>query len=600
MTGKFTIQDAVNQVQKTGGTVCLGPGHFALRDPRILNRVVSVTLAGQGPETVVTGQAGVLVVQNSVAVAIEALAIVAVGSRSAISVHSAFGLSLRQLVIDVPDVKDIAAAISLQGIVANARISENVIIAPTAIRANDPAAVPPSGEAPATSLLVAALAIEDNLFSCTKQAVALVGEVHHALNTRIAGNEMLGCSDTAISAMGLGLPGSSIAIRGNSLAITGNGIGCAVDGAWIDNNKIVGSPVAGATPAVGTKGIALVARAGMGAERSHVLANQVSGFSFAGIVIDSSTRELIVNLNIIESCGNGILSTGRDSTGSVSIENNHLRDIGGRDAGASVMGISVVRADTATIVGNSIRILGTNSPQSPLRAAVFTLDVQRARVSGNRVSDIRPPGEFLGQVAGIMLRAPCARFHVSDNQVECDVAPLVFQPGTCWALAALSAEHKHVGVPEGLVSTVVIARERTLVLGVGGPYVSTFPEAAIGDAGAVPKRTPRGTVVGNEFNARGTASAVEIQAAGECLFNDNRVELVGDGNVAAVSIDADVAIVNANRVRSDKATSIDIIVPSAPPAAPPATVLGNITTQQIQLNGVTLPSPWTALNVSEA
>ena len=45
-------------------------------------------------------------------------------------------------------------------------------------------------------------------------------------------------------------------------------------------------------------------------------------------------RELIVKLNIIERCGNGIVSTDDANAGSLSIENNHLRNIDSAREGA--------------------------------------------------------------------------------------------------------------------------------------------------------------------------------------------------------------------------------------------------------------------------
>ena len=59
-----------------------------------------------------------------------------------------------------------------------------------------------------------------------------------------------------------------------------------------------------------------------GADQCHILANQISGFAGAGIAIRSPTRELLVKLNIVERCGNGIISEDEANAASVSIENN--------------------------------------------------------------------------------------------------------------------------------------------------------------------------------------------------------------------------------------------------------------------------------------
>ena len=102
----------------------------------------------------------------------------------AISVETAIGLGLRELVIAVLDTNDgRASAISLARRGGGASISENAIFASTGILANDPAAAP--GKATGQRfLLTAALGIEDNIFWCSRQAITLDGKVMHFLDTQ--------------------------------------------------------------------------------------------------------------------------------------------------------------------------------------------------------------------------------------------------------------------------------------------------------------------------------------------------------------------------------------------------------------------------------
>ena len=63
----------------------------------------SLRIRGQGPGTVlVSGGGGAIALQTCVAVAIENLAILSLGKQSAITVNTALGLSLRQLVLALP------------------------------------------------------------------------------------------------------------------------------------------------------------------------------------------------------------------------------------------------------------------------------------------------------------------------------------------------------------------------------------------------------------------------------------------------------------------------------------------------------------------
>jgi Family of unknown function (DUF6519)/Right handed beta helix region len=587
-SGRFTIQDAVNQVSQTGGTVCIGPGEYALKAPVQLNNARSVRIRGQGTATLIVSAGGVFALRNCVAVAIENLAIVSLGRASAIGVHSALGLALRQLVIAVLGNDARGAAISLEGIVAGASMGENLIIAPSGIRANDSAAPRVGDEKPAGFLLTAALAIEDNLMSCGNQAVTLSGTVLHLLNTRIQGNEVLGCRDVAISALGLGAPGSSLNVDRNSLNIGGSGIRCGVDGVWIEGNKIYNS----ATDDINSVGISLATGLDPnGADQCQLLANQVHGFGSAGISIGSPTADLIVKLNIIENCGNGIVATDDAKAGSVSIENNHLRDIGGdRAEGATtVIGIQVMRAEVANIVGNTIRALAVSSTQAAVRAAILALGVQRAKIFGNEVSEIGPVNDMPGIGAGIVLLAPYLEFNISHNQVQRDTLASAPSSGNWWALLTAGADGQQAAMPVGNFATVSVDSARVLVLG-ARPYVATLADAAASSA----PEPARGSVIGNTLSSRGATPTAQIDAPGECLFNDNRVDSHFNQRSAAVVITTKVAIVNANRVRSGE-RSIQVI--DAPGAAKnSAAVLGNITSGSIDIPGGLQP-PWHDLNL---
>ena len=101
-------------------------------------------------------------------------------------------------------------------------------------------------------------------------------------------------------------------------------------------------------------------------------------------------------------------------------------------------------------------------------------------------------------------------------------------------------------------------------------------------------------MLGNVLNARSgnDTPAVRVVAADECLFNDNRVELLGNWPFA-VELVSGVPIVNANRVRGGQKNSIDIRGTRSP------AVLGNITSRAILVEGGNLQPPWQQLNISE-
>jgi hypothetical protein len=376
------------------------------------------------------------------------------------------------------------SAIALGGVVMGASILENSINAPVAVLANDPSASkPPDGEP--SALLAAALVIDENRMSCRDQGVNLSGNVQHTMTARISGNEITGCVDVGIATLGVAMPGSSTTISGNNLIVSGSGIRCGVDGLWIQANKLTNTAKDTAAR-VRAAGIALVGGADKnGADQCQILANQVAGFAEAGILIASPTRDLLIKLNIIEDCGNGIMFAEHVKAGAVSIENNHLRNIGKKGESRPVVGIGVARAEAATISGNTIRTLGVQT-EIGLRAAILTFGVLRVRVSGNEVTEVAPPGDFGEAAAGIMLLAPYTQFEVSHNQVQRDAAPST-QPsnGRWWALLSVDIDQQQPLSHFGGFATVRVDASRVLVVGAGRPYLSTLTETV---AAAAPVR----------------------------------------------------------------------------------------------------------------
>jgi hypothetical protein len=393
----------------------------------------------------------------------------------------------------------------------------------------------------------------------------------------------------------VGLSGASIHVTGNDLQVTGHGIRSSVDGAWIDDNKVVHTGAT--TPSGGATGIALTT-APIGPGRCQILANQISGFSLAGIDANSATSELIIKLNIVEECGLGIRVSGDPAASSVAIENNQLKNLGGTDpsSGAAIVGIAVSSAETAIVRGNLLRGIAANALQSSLRAGIMTVGVVNVRVSDNDLSDLAPADFLGGPTAGILLVPPFAQFEVNQNRVQRDaVAGTASSVASSWfALNTLDITAQGPVTHVGGFTTVSLDAARTLVLGANRAWVSTFADATIAGAAAAPALT-RGAVLGNVFGARGGSPAVHVLTSGECLFSDNRVELVGRGD-SAVQLGSSAAVVSANRVRGGVTASIAIA--GQPADKPVATVLGNITSGQILVQGQKLGPPWDALNVT--
>ena len=593
--GSLTIQEAVNRVQTAGGgVVCLAPGAYALKDPVRLINAASIKIHGQGRSTTLTGGAGIFVVRDAVAVAIEELSLVPLGRACAVSVRGAIGLALECLQIDGSKLAERAgAAISLTGAIADLRIADNFIAAPTGIRANDPLAAPRTPEpGPPDTLMWGAVSIENNLFICALQALEVGGQVTTAGEVRISDNRVVGCRDVAIGAVGLGAPGSVLSIHRNDVRVAGPGIRAGGSSLSIADNQLASTNSVDEAAKLGHAGITVVpSQHAKSVDSCEVSSNRVISFGTGmnlGAVI-----ELAVRQNYVSACQNGILQKGAGALGSVTIDGNHLTAIGNIDLGTDgVFGISVISAETCTISHNSVRNFG-KTDRASLRAAIAVFDTRRIRIDGNQVSDVAGAG-FAGQAVGILFLAPYQDFVVTNNQIQRDPRDTGTDVSGNWlALVATVRELQPSvsNVPDFPFATLRVDTRRLLVFNADVISTGVFTEAV--PVGSVAAPGARGSILGNSFVARGQARAVDVSAPGECLFGDNRVELVGEVAEAVLLSTNGAAILNANRVRGGRqsvriATSQLVIA------------LGNVTTAPIFVGGSPLGDPWKALNITNA
>lgn len=577
---QLTIQGAVDKVRGTGGSVCLHAGQYVLKEPVRISAAKSLRIHGQGPATMIVAPGAAFIVEQSLAIAIEDLAVFSLGrTASAISVRTVFGLALRKLVIAVFGGSDEqGAAIALSGVVMAASIDNNLLLAPNGVRA----LASPSEEVRNASnvLLTAVLRIDDNVFLCRDTAVKLVGQVGHAYETRMTGNQVLGSHEVGLFSEGMALPGATIRISDNHLKVHGPGIRCAVDGAWIEGNRI--NATRDGDSRLQGSGIELTTGLDKsGSEQSQLLANQIAGFPDAGISIDAPIRDLIVNLNIIEKCGNGIVMTEAASAGSLSIENNHLRDIGLEVANEQridaqmTLGIAITRSEAAIVAGNTLRRIGLGAARNTeLIAGIAAFSVQHARINDNVISEVGPADDFHGIVAAITIRGPYLQTELMHNHVQRDVQFINKESKTVWFALQIHEPMLDDKLPSRIASYTVLRLDdhRALVLFGKHMYVSK----AIGATGVGPTMEgSSASIIGNVLNARGSVPAVHVTAS-EVMFNDNRCELRANFSTTAVLLNTLVAVINGNRVRGAE-DSIRVPSPKARVAA-----IGNITTHSIK------------------
>ena len=190
----------------------------------------------------------------------------------------------------------------------------------------------------------------------------------------------------AVSALGMGPTRTSITITPQQLLHRGGGAG-AVDGAWIGENKLVNTAPARSDTTVGISPATGPDR--RTPEQCQVLPNQIEGLAWQGIVIGAPVRDLIVAQHHRAQCGSGILDrTMKTNGGSLSIENNHIRNVDARREGATglVVGIAVIARRARHHAGNIIRSVGVTAVAVGAAVGITWCSASNGRVSGNEIT----------------------------------------------------------------------------------------------------------------------------------------------------------------------------------------------------------------------
>jgi hypothetical protein len=600
-SGQLTIQAAVDRVAAQGGTVCLHAGRYELDAPVRVRGARSLRIVGQGPATVLGSAGAAFEVASGFGVAIENLAVLSAGARgaagAALQAANVVGLKLQSLTLLVAG--DGGVAVSLAGVMAGLVLRDSLLIAEVGLLG---APVPRrDGIAQQRGFVfTAGCRVKDNVFFCRERGIHFGGLSGHLYAMRIEGNELLLCRQGAITLAGFAMPGAALQLHGNVLATTGPGIQCAVDGASIAHNKLRAQPQ-GNSAALGA-GITLTTGLDPnGSDQCQVIGNQISGYPEAGILIEAPTKSLIVNANIIERCGNGIVMSDDAAAGSASIEGNHLHDLGAVQAGnarsINVFGIALIRTDAATVVGNTIQRVGL-SPVARTRAiaGIVGYGVGQARLHGNALAAIGPAGEFNGTVGGVLWRGPYDELDLSHNEVRRDADPVGAPGSTAWlGIEVLEASTTLPTLRAESFTAMRMSSTQTLTFNSGRATVSTSRVGVRGINDLTAAAAAGGSSLGLKGNvvlARGTGRAVQVQSSADLLFCDNRCELAALRVAGAVALSSGAVIASANRITGGTSS----LVLQAPAAR--VTVLGNITSNGIAMATGTLPAKWVPLNVT--
>jgi len=224
--------------------------------------------------------------------------------------------------------------------------------------------------------------------------------------------------------------------------------------------------------------------------------------------------------------------------------------------------------------------VGLRAPnQRPV--AIQLVGCQAVRVAGNSALDIGPPeGNHIA--AGIESVGTFDRLQIAGNTVRRSQTQTTLVDGAQWYAVVISGARS---VPPRLQAFTSFFAAKS-----GTSFI-------LSDVKVIARPLGRELVSlqDNHFDAYGAVQAVLIAISGACTFNDNRCRLRGRKQ-AAVAATALSAIVHANHVESsDGEFTVELTLPDKALF----TVVGNVTTRLIGVNGSQIPPPWTPLNVHQ-
>jgi hypothetical protein len=518
-------------------------------------------------------------------------------------------------------------AIAIAGLVREITIENNIIQFTLSANPAVPALgagfgitnLPPIGDTQGgVSCLTFDLWINDNVLANVSFGIELDATCYHLGQVGISGN-LIGPSGNAILVAGSGLPPlfTSVDISRNQVVESFSGIACGL-AARICDNDLTLLPVA--TPAAGDAAIGgiVITAPVLSSDQIdglQITGNRITGGSGFGILIEAPLGSAAIANNVLEgvACGGIYAMAGANH---LSITNNQLINLvpNSNDPGVGAMagayGIllapatsngSAVQAGYVEILGNLIQNFATDATQTTVgstpRYAIALQGYTSTVIADNHLINLGPTGHATDTSAGIYASAyPFDRIDISRNVIRLNDSTTADLTSSTWYGVYLSGfvrERIKVETGANLLNEKIIPTSDTQFVAVsqlGGKLVNAggLQNVSLG---------------GNFIEGAGRLSPVQIDVGGSCLFTSNQCSLTTRGNDEAIPIASLTAtgVVASNNIllSAGKETAGLVITTTSTLKPQNFTVLGNITTGTIAVNGAGLSATLAALNVVE-
>jgi uncharacterized protein DUF6519/parallel beta helix pectate lyase-like protein len=576
--GTLTIQQAVNQLLQSGGTVCLGPGIFNLAEqPVQLTGAFAVRIRGQGAATIIIAPRGdaAFIIRQAQWCTLDYLTIHTIAgttSGPAIRLGNSVGTTIERVIIAPPgEGNGPAVGILLEpGFLLLTRIRDNFFHAQSGMSFR-------SKSEEDGALLLGTLYCERNLLQCNRSGIELGGSSYYTADTVLARNFIFGTEGAGISVTGLAFP--ELEITGNTITPQkGDGIVVGTGGVRIADNRIanIGEDAENGIRLVpGLLPVALTPVV--------VSGNRLQGLQGNGIAIETLLVSAKIEHNVLNAIkGNGVIMLPGSAAGSMSVLANELINIANGTAeetrSVELAAIHLRHVFVGAVSDNVISGIGHNAVLATVVAGIradLGLDL---RVSDNTIVNIAAPTDFHNLAAGVLIVAPLGHIDIVANLIRRQL------------------ENNDDSSPWEAICILGFGREPTGKFQAGSfkNLNETGHLNAISTLAAKGPDPVRAGVVNNTCHGYGQGPLSQLLITGSCRFSDNQYACVSEKVGAVIDVTAEALIAAENRIECGRdAKSLDVTLGNAKAL----TVLGNIVGGPIIINGAALGAPWQPLNV---
>lgn len=565
----ITLQEAIEQVRTSGGTICLAAGVYDLRDGVRIDHARSVRIRGQGTATVLVARGTAVDVTSSYGIALENMAIISgIEGSAAVRMRSVVASSLENVVVLSYNADGASgSAVELQGVGVLVTLRRNILVGRTGIDAGDQGE---GGER--AGLMAAGLRIEDNVVVALRSGIDIGGRSLYTHACRIVANDVIGGRSGAIVANGAVRVGGALEVARNRIFNATVGIVVGPDAA-VDGNVITGGR--------GESGDGIVVTdSALASPPGHVRinANRVQDAGGTAISLRTQVVTFMVKHNVITGTGAGILVAGKGAAEHVAVEDNDLLDIApGEEGDESAFAILVGRAASAAIVANTVMRFAEERRDARFRSAIAVVACRDVRISGNQVTDVGPRDGFpFGLGTGIIVAGPFDHVIAAENCAR--PTGSLGGDGGWHALLIQASGYGLTGVGPG--KAVIDTDDGALW--VDGDW-----------AAAMARREGSATVTANVLHGGGRLQTCLVRAGADIVADANHCTHL-EGDRAAIVLRASAITASANRVRGGEAM---IVLETAENTY---AAVGNLAPGGTHWDsaGNGLPDPWRPLNPS--